>query len=213
VLKPAEQTPLSALRLGELMLNARLPAGVVNVVTGFGDAGAALDKDADMDVALPGAANGIFFNQGQCCNAGSRLSIERDVSDEVVQGISDEATKIRVGPGLDPDTIPFASEDDDVIARGNDTNHGLASGIWTRDINKAHRTAHRLRAGTVWIGCYSARLTPRCRSAVTRSRAGGGRWATTGSRITSKPSPWSPSSHREKGRAMARRRLAIANNG
>jgi phenylacetaldehyde dehydrogenase len=52
--------------------------------------------------------------------------------------------------------IPFSSEDDDVIRSGNDTNYGLASGIWTRDINKAHRTAHRLHAGTVWINCYSA---------------------------------------------------------
>ena len=267
VLKPAEQTPLSALRLGELMLEAGLPAGVVNIVTGFGDAGAALAahdgvdkvaftgstevgrlivqaavgnlkkvtlelggkspqvlyKDADMDVAIPGAANGIFFNQGQCCNAGSRLYIEKDVFDDVVQGISDEAKKIKVGPGLDPDTqmgpltsaeqrdkvlgymssgldagahasagggrvgdrgyfveptvltdtkpymkvereeifgpvvcaMPFGSEDDDVIQSGNDTSFGLASGIWTRDINKAHRTAHRLRAGTVWINCYS----------------------------------------------------------
>ena len=61
-----------------------------------------LYKDADMDVAIPGAANGIFFNQGQCCNAGSRLYIERDVYDEVVQGISDEAKKIKVGPGSTP---------------------------------------------------------------------------------------------------------------
>jgi phenylacetaldehyde dehydrogenase len=121
---------------------------VVNIVTGLGDAGAALAahegvdkvaftgstevgrlivqaavgnlkkvtlelggkspqvlyKDADIDVAIPGAANGSFFNQGQCCNAGSRLYIERDVYDEVVQGVSDEAKKIKVGPGLDPDT-------------------------------------------------------------------------------------------------------------
>ena len=148
ILKPAEQTPLSALRLGELMLEAGLPAGVVNIVTGFGDAGAALAahdgvdkvaftgstevgrlivqaaagnlkkvtlelggkspqvlyKDADMDVAIPGAANGIFFNQGQCCNAGSRLYIERDVYDEVVEGIANEASKIKVGSGLDPAT-------------------------------------------------------------------------------------------------------------
>ena len=267
VLKPAEQTPLSALRLGELMLEAGLPAGVVNIVTGFGDAGAALAghdgvdkvaftgstevgrlivqaaagnlkkvtlelggkspqvlyKDADMDVAIPGAANGIFFNQGQCCNDGSRLYIERDVYDDVVQGISDEARKIKVGSGLDSGTqmgpltsaeqrdkvvgymssgldagahapvggggvgdrgyfveptvltdttpdmsvvreeifgpvvcaIPFDSELDDAVQRGNDTSFGLASGIWTRDINKAHRTAQRLRAGTVWINCYS----------------------------------------------------------
>ena len=119
---------------------------MVNIVTGFGDAGAAiaahdgvdkvaftgstevgklivqaaagnlkkvtlelggkspqvLYKDADMEVAIPGAANGIFFNQGQCCNAGSRLYIEREVYDEVVQGISDEAGKIKVGEGLAP---------------------------------------------------------------------------------------------------------------
>ena len=267
VLKPAEQTPLSALRLGELMLEAGLPAGVVNIVTGFGDAGAALVahdgvdkvaftgstevgrlvvqeaagnlkkvtlelggkspqvlyKDADMGVAIPGAANGIFFNQGQCCNAGSRLYIEREVFDEVVQGVSNEARKIKVGPGVDAETqmgplisaeqhdkvlgylsggleagahapvgggrvgdrgyfvaptvltdttpdmkvvreeifgpvvcaIPFDSEQDDVIRSGNDTNYGLAAGIWTCDINKAHRTAHRLRAGTAWINCYS----------------------------------------------------------
>ena len=120
VLKPAEQTPLSALCLGELLLEAGLPGGVVNIVTGFGDAGAALaghddvDKvaftgstevgklivqaaagnlkkvslelggkspnvvfaDADLDAAIVGAANGIFFNHGQCCNAGSRLYIQ-----------------------------------------------------------------------------------------------------------------------------------------
>ena len=50
--------------------------------------------------------------------------------------------------------IPFGSEED-VVHSGNETNYGLASGVWTRDINKAHRTAHRLRAGTVWINCYS----------------------------------------------------------
>ena len=62
-----------------------------------------LYKDADLDVAIPGAANGIFFNQGQCCNAGSRLYIERDVYDEVVQGISEEAEedqgRLRARPG------------------------------------------------------------------------------------------------------------------
>jgi phenylacetaldehyde dehydrogenase len=266
VLKPAEQTPLSALRLGELMQEAGLPAGVVNIVTGFGDAGAALAandavdkvaftgstevgrkivqaaagnlkkvtlelggkspqvlyKDADLEVSIPGAANGIFFNQGQCCNAGSRLYIEKDVFDEVVSGITDEAGKITVGSGMDagnqmgpliseeqfdkvlgymssgvdagaqaatgggrvgdhgyfvqptvltdttPDmkvvreeifgpvvcAIPFSAEED-VVDTGNDTSFGLAAGVWTRDINKAHRTAHRLRAGTVWINCYS----------------------------------------------------------
>src|SRR6202790_244221 len=130
VLKPAEQTPLSALRLGELMLEAGLPAGVVNIVTGFGDAGAALaahdgvDKvaftgstevgrlivqaaagnlkkvslelggkspaiilpDADIDLAIAGAASAIFFNHGQCCCAGSRLYAHKSIYDRVVSG-------------------------------------------------------------------------------------------------------------------------------
>ena len=51
--------------------------------------------------------------------------------------------------------IPFDSQSDDVIASGNDTNYGLAAGVWTKDISTAHKTAHRLRAGTVWINCYS----------------------------------------------------------
>ena len=149
VLKPAEQTPLSALRLGELLLEAGLPEGVVNIVPGYGDvAGAALascpgvDKiaftgstevgklivkaavgdlrrlslelggkspnvilaDADLDQAIPGAANAIFFNHGQCCCAGSRLYVHQSVFQEVVAGVAQEAKKIRLGPGLDPNT-------------------------------------------------------------------------------------------------------------
>ncbi len=149
VLKPAEQTPLTALRLGELMLEAGLPNGVVNIVTGYGEqAGAAvaahpgLDKvaftgstevgklivkaaandlkrvtlelggkspnvvfaDADLETAIPGAASAIFFNHGQCCCAGSRLYVEQKIYDEVIAGISDEASKIKIGRGLDPDT-------------------------------------------------------------------------------------------------------------
>src|SRR5206468_2336370 len=133
VLKPAEQTPLSALRLGELILEAGFPEGVVNIVPGYGEtAGAALAahndvdkiaftgstevgklivhaatgnlkrvslelggkspnvifKDADMDVAIPGAASGIFFNQGQCCCAGSRLYVEKPIFDQVVEGVA-----------------------------------------------------------------------------------------------------------------------------
>jgi phenylacetaldehyde dehydrogenase len=150
VLKPAEQTPLSALRLGELLLDAGLPEGVVNIVTGFGEtAGAALaahddvDKVAftgstevgkiivraasgnlkkvslelggkspnivfkdvgDLETAITGAANAIFFNHGQCCCAGSRLLVERDIFDEVVTGVAARAKKIKLGPGLDPAT-------------------------------------------------------------------------------------------------------------
>ena len=144
VLKPAEQTPLSALRLAEIMQEAGLPDGVVNVITGFGEsAGAALaghpgvDKiaftgstevgklivkaaandlkrvtlelggkspnvvfaDADLETAIPGAANAIFFNHGQCCCAGSRLYIEQKVYDEVLAGVSDHANQIKFGRG------------------------------------------------------------------------------------------------------------------
>ena len=267
VLKPAEQTPLSALRLAELALEAGLPEGVLNVVTGFGEtAGAALaghydvDKvaftgstevgklilnaaagnlkkvtlelggkspnvvyaDSDLSKAIPGAASAIFFNQGQCCCAGSRLYVEKSVFDKVVEGISDHASKIKVGPGLDPDTqlgplvsdeqlnrvcsylesganqgakavtggkrkgdkgyfveptvlvntkpnmkvvqeeifgpvvtaMPF-DDPNDLIAQANDTMYGLAAGIWTKDISKAHRTAEKLKAGTVWVNCYN----------------------------------------------------------
>jgi phenylacetaldehyde dehydrogenase len=149
VLKAAEQTPMTALRLAELIQEAGIPSGVVNVLTGFGEtAGAALaahpdvDKvaftgstevgklivqaatsnlkkvslelggkspaiilpDADLDLAIAGAANAIFFNHGQCCCAGSRLFAHRTVYDRVVAGVADIAGKIKVGPGLDPAT-------------------------------------------------------------------------------------------------------------
>jgi len=159
VLKPAEQTPLSALLLGELIMQAGVPEGVVNIVTGFGEtAGAALAghpdvdkiaftgstevgkiivraaagnlkkvtlelggkspaivfKDApDLDAAIAGAANAIFFNHGQCCCAGSRLFAERAVFDRVLEGVETRAKNIRLGPGLSPDTDmgPLVSEE------------------------------------------------------------------------------------------------------
>jgi len=149
VLKPAEQTPLTALRLGELVEEAGFPAGVVNIVPGYGEtAGAALAahpdvakiaftgstevgkliaraatgnlkkvslelggksptivlSDADMKQAVPGAANAIFFNSGQVCVAGSRLYVEKNAFDAVVEGVANVAENIRVGPGLDPKT-------------------------------------------------------------------------------------------------------------
>lgn len=267
VLKPAEQTPLSALRLGELIQEAGFPDGVVNVVPGYGEtAGAALaahpdvDKiaftgstevgrlivhaaagnlkkvslelggkspnvvlaDVDLDSAIAGASSAIFFNHGQCCCAGSRLYVEEKVFDKVVDGVSDRAGKINVGPGMEPATdmgplvseeqlnrvcsylesglaegakattggerlgkkgyfvkptvlvntnpkmkvvqeeifgpvvtaIPFRSADD-LVVQANDSAYGLAAGIWTNDIKKAHRIAAQLRAGTVWINCYN----------------------------------------------------------
>jgi phenylacetaldehyde dehydrogenase len=267
VLKPAEQTPLSALLLAELIAEAGFPDGVVNVVPGYGEtAGAALashpdvDKiaftgstevgklilqaaagnlkkvslelggkspnlvfaDADMKATIPGAAGAIFFNHGQCCCAGSRLYVEQSIFDHVVHGVAEQAKKIKLGPGFDPETSmgPLVSEEqmnrvssyldsglhegaeavvgghkrpgpgyfveptvmvktkpdmkvvreeifgpvvcampfrdvDKLIAEANQSEYGLAAAVWTRDINKAHRIAEKLRAGTVWINCYN----------------------------------------------------------
>ncbi len=162
VLKPAEQTPLTALRLGELIGEAGFPDGVVNIVTGFGEtAGAALsghpdvDKiaftgstevgkiivraatgnlkrvslelggkspnivfaDADLDVAIPGAADAIFNNMGQSCTAGSRLFVHSSVYDKVLSGVSEAAGKLVIGPGLSPDTQIGPLVSDEQLAR------------------------------------------------------------------------------------------------
>jgi phenylacetaldehyde dehydrogenase len=157
VLKPAEETPLTALRFGELVLEAGIPPGVVNIVTGLGEtAGAALashpgiDKvaftgstavgklvqreavenmtrvslelggkspvivldDADPAQAAGGAAQAIFFNQGQVCTAGSRLYVQKKLFDRVVADVAAIAGKMKLGPGLDPSTElgPLVSE-------------------------------------------------------------------------------------------------------
>jgi phenylacetaldehyde dehydrogenase len=267
VLKPAEQTPLSAIRLGELIQEAGVPDGVVNIITGFGEtAGAAIashdqiDKvaftgstevgkliiqaatgnlkkvtlelggkspnvifdDADIDTAIAGAADAIFFNQGQVCSAGSRLFVQQGIYDEVVAGVSEIAANMKVGSGFDESTqmgplvsreqfervtgylkagirdgaeasaggsalpqagyfvqptvlknatadmsvvreeifgpvvaaMPFGNESE-IACQANDSTYGLAAGIWTRDISKAHRFAKQVKAGTVWINCYS----------------------------------------------------------
>ena len=268
VLKPAEQTPLTALRLGELALEAGFPEGVINVVTGDGETGAALvdhpgvDKiaftgstavgreigakagralkrvtlelggkspniilpDADLEAAVKGAFSGIYFNSGQACNAASRLFVQKDQFDEVVGALAEQAKATVPGPGLDPKTFvgpvisrraararqrlhrrrqdarpsssPAAgptsatrrllhrarrcsssdSDDDttivreeifgpvlvaqpyesleEVAERANDTEYGLAAGVWTRDISNAHKLAELLRAGSVYVNSW-----------------------------------------------------------
>src|SRR6185312_14333958 len=91
VLKPAEQTPLSALRLGELALEVGLPPGVLNVVTGDGETGAALVDNADVEAAVKGSYQAIYFNSGQACNAGSRLFVPAARFDEVMGALAEQA--------------------------------------------------------------------------------------------------------------------------
>ncbi|CAN5769139.1 aldehyde dehydrogenase family protein [soil metagenome] len=269
VLKPAEQASLSALRFGELLMEAGFPAGTVNIVTGTGAAGAALsghmgvDKvsftgstetgqaiirssagnvkrlalelggkspdivfaDANLDAAVAGAATAVFANSGQMCIAGSRLFVERKIYDEFVERVAAIGSKLKVGSPTDATTdlgplisgeqldrvvgymdegvrqgakalmggkrltagslskgffvpptlfanvnddmtiareeifgpvisaIPF-DDIDDVIRRANDTPYGLGGGVWTQDVSKAHKVAHAIRAGTVWVNCY-----------------------------------------------------------
>jgi aldehyde dehydrogenase (NAD+) len=266
VMKPAEQTPLTALRLAELSLDAGFPNGVINIINGYGEtAGAAMvthpgiDKiaftghvdtakiiqkaaadtlkrvtfelggkspnvifaDCDLDKAVAGAFHAIYFHGGQCCTAGSRLFVEESIHQEFVKRLIEKTKTRKLGNPLDTTTeqgpqvsqeqmdkilgyvergqkegakliaggkrfgskgyfveptifdgvkdemaiardeifgpvvgvLPFKTFDD-MVRRANDTTYGLAAAIWTKDIDKAHRYAREVKAGTVWVNCY-----------------------------------------------------------
>jgi acyl-CoA reductase-like NAD-dependent aldehyde dehydrogenase len=269
ILKPAEQSPLTAIRLAELGAEAGLPPGVLQVLPGFGEkAGQALGlhmdvdmiaftgstevgkfflrysgesnmkrlalecggksplvvfPDSDLDAAATAAAWGVFYNQGEVCNAASRLLVHADVKDELLDKIVGVASRITPGDPLDPKTrmgaivdetqlgrvlgyieagkeegatlhtggarvleetggyfveptifdavsndmkiareeifgpvlsaISF-TEEDEAIAIANDTVYGLAAGVWTNDVNRAHRAARAIRAGVVWVNTF-----------------------------------------------------------
>lgn len=270
ILKPASQTPLTALALGEIAIEVGLPPGVLNVLTGPGaklgqaivehpgidkiaftgdtttgkaimrSAADTLKKitlelggkspnivlpDADIEAAIRGATIGIFYGKGEVCAAGSRLLVDRRIKDEFIDKLVTRAKKIVPGDPLDPKTrfgalashrqletvqryvdagtregaslvagggradigtgkgyfyqptvfadvtpeMTIAREEifgpvlatidfadlDEAIARANDSPYGLAAGVWTRDIKKAHYVARKLQAGTVWVNTYN----------------------------------------------------------
>ena len=270
ILKPASQTPLTALALGQLAIDAGLPPGVLNVITGSGSrTGQALVEhpgvnkiaftgdtstgkgimrtaaetikhitlelggkspnivfaDADLDAALRGATVGIFYGKGEVCAAGSRLLVDKAIKNEFIDKLAARTKKMVAGDPLDPKTrlgaissksqlervlgyvetakqeggtlvaggartdigtgkgffmqptvfadvtpqMTIAREEifgpvlaaidfvdvDEAIARANDTIYGLAAGVWTRDIKKAHYVASKLQAGLVWVNTYN----------------------------------------------------------
>ncbi|WP_395647021.1 aldehyde dehydrogenase [Terricaulis sp.] len=272
VLKPAEQSPSTALKLGALALEAGVPDGVLNVVPGYGEgAGQALARHMDVDLiaftgsgevgrklmaysgesnlkrvalelggkspqivfadaenldaAAEAAAWGIFFNQGEICNAASRLLVEEKIKDEFLAKVVEKSAKYMPGDPLDPGSVAGAivseaqmkrvlgyvekakaegatlakggnrirtesggyyieptvfdkvanthtlareevfgpvlgvitfKAEEEAVRLANDTVYGLASGLWTANISRAHRVARELRTGLVWINGWDA---------------------------------------------------------
>ena len=266
ILKPAEQTPLSTLHLARLCVEAGLPSGILNCITGGPEVGKAMvshpgidkisftgstevgqeivkaasrdlkrvslelggkapsiiTKDADIDAAVIGNLQGALFNTGQACGAYTRFFVDKARGDEFTEKIARAAAGLKVGAGKEPDTelgplisqeqidrvahyvssgieqgatlvsggkrsivsgyeggfffeptifsnvrddmtiakdeifgpvlsIMTYSDEEEIVARANDTNFGLAAVVWTQDLVSAHSLAHRIHAGTVFI--------------------------------------------------------------
>jgi acyl-CoA reductase-like NAD-dependent aldehyde dehydrogenase len=267
VLKPAEQTPMTAVLMAELADEAGIPKGVLNVVQGRGDVGAAVVEhpgvdaisftgsratgaaiqaaaakqvkpvslelggkspfivfpDADLEAAAAAAMLGVWMASGQVCTAGTRLLIHDDIHDELVERIVSGSREMRIGSGFEPDSelgplvsaeqlerveryVAIGQEEGAELALGgarhgdvgffhqptvftgvrndmriareeifgpvmsvlrfgseaeayaiaNDTEYGLAAGVWTNNLALAHRASRALRTGQVWVNTYQA---------------------------------------------------------